>query len=243
MGKDKVKRFQENKQFGCLHQPTFEAIFRKDYHLKGAWNSVVFGREAPICLELGCGKGEYTLALARKYPERHFIGIDIKGARLWRGAKTATEEALPNVSFLRTRIEFIESFFTSNEVDEIWITFPDPQLNRERKRLTHPMFLERYRTFLRPGATIHLKTDSRELHDYTCKVAHALHYPIQHACTDVYAIGMQQDAQGLQQDTQGLQQDTQGLQQEIDILSVRTFYEQQFLSMGKPITYLAFSLP
>ena len=222
MGKDKYRRFQENLTFGCLHQPPFEAVFRKDYHLKGAWNSVVFGREVPICVELGCGKGEYTLALAHKYPERHFIGVDIKGARLWRGAKTATEEALSNVAFVRTRIEFIESFFAPNEVDEIWITFPDPQPNKERKRLTHPMFIERYQRFLRSGATIHLKTDSRELHDFTCEVAHTLHYPVLHACPDIYALG---------------------LNQEIEILSVRTFYEQQFLAMGKPITYLAFSLP
>lgn len=222
MGKDKIRRFQENTGFGCLFQPRFEEIFQKDYLLKGAWNSTVFGREAPICLELGCGKGEYTLALAQKYPHRHFIGIDIKGARLWRGAKTATEESLPNVAFLRTRIEFIESFFGKNEVDEIWITFPDPQLGRERKRLTHPMFLERYRTFMRSGAVIHLKTDSRELYDYTLTLAHQLRYPILQSCPDIYA---------------------EQLDREIEILSVRTFYEQQFLAMGKPITYLSFTLP
>ena len=221
MGKNKWARFQENQTFPCLHQPDFNEVFGKDWPLKGRWNREVFGKEAPICLELGCGKGEYTLALAHKYPDRHFIGIDIKGARLWRGAKTATEEALSNVAFLRTRIECVESFFAANEVSEIWITFPDPQLAKARKRLTHPIFLERYRTFLRPQATIHLKTDSRELYDFTYDVLHTLHYPIIHACPDIYGSG---------------------LNKEIDILSVRTFYEAQYLTMGKAITYLAFSL-
>ena len=219
MGKNKHARFIENTTFDCLYQPDFADIFRKDWLLKGRWNQVFFKREAPITLELGCGKGEYTLALARKYPDLHFIGIDIKGARLWRGAKTATEEGLKNVAFIRTRIEFIESFFAANEVDEIWITFPDPQLSRERKRLTHPMFLERYRTFLRPNATIHLKTDSPELHNYTCEQANAFCYPILHACPDIYGAG---------------------LHKQIDILNVQTFYEKQFLAQGKPITYMCF---
>jgi len=222
MGKDKLIRFKENQTFDRLFQPRFEDIFRKDHHLKGSWNRTVFTQQAPICLELGCGKGEYTLALARKYPQRHFIGIDIKGARLWRGAKTATQEALPNVAFIRARIECIDSFFAPNEVDEIWITFPDPQIHKARKRLTHPLFLERYATFLRPGGLIHLKTDSRELHDYTCEVAQTFHYPILHACTDIYGTG---------------------LDQQIDILGVQTFYEKQYLTVGKAITYMAFQLP
>ena len=219
MGKNKFARFQENSTFNCLYQPAFEEVFRKDYCLKGSWNSIVFKRDAPVCLELGCGKGEYTLALARKYPDRHFIGIDIKGARLWRGAKTATEDALPNVAFVRTRIECIESFFAANEVDEIWITFPDPQISKARKRLTHQVFLERYRTFLRPGAAIHLKTDSRELYDFTLEQAHTCNYPVIHACPDIYGVG---------------------LNEQIDILSVQTFYEKHYLAQGKPITYLAF---
>ena len=219
MAKNKYAHFQENNTFGCLLQPDFKDVFRTDYSLKGAWNSTVFKREAPLCLELGCGKGEYTLALARKYPDRHFIGIDIKGARLWRGAKTATEEALPNVAFIRTRIEFIESFFAADEVDEIWITFPDPQLNKERKRLTHPLFLDRYRSFLRRGATIHLKTDSRALYDYTLETVSALNYRVIYSCPDIYGTGFDQ----------------------VDpILGVRTFYEKQFLGMGRAICYLAF---
>ena len=221
MGKNKFARFQENITFDCLYQPDFNDVFQKDWFLKGHWNQSVFKREAPITLELGCGKGEYTLALARKYPDRHFIGIDIKGARLWRGAKTAIEEELKNVAFIRTRIEFIQSFFAADEVDEIWITFPDPQIAKERKRLTHTMFLERYRTFLRPDSTIHLKTDSRELYDFTCEQALALNYPIVQACPDIYGTG---------------------LDSVIDILGFRTFYEKQFLAQGKPITYLAFKL-
>ena len=221
MGKNKHARFLENATFRCLYQPPFEEVFGKDHHLKGRWNSAVFDREAPICLELGCGKGEYTLALARKYPDRHFIGVDIKGARLWRGAKTASEEALSNVAFLRTRIECIDSFFAQDEVHEIWITFPDPQIKKARKRLTHLLFLARYRTFLHPSASIHLKTDSRELFDFTYEQAIAMNYTILHACTDIY--GSRAD-------------------QEIDILRVQTFYEKQYIIQGKSITYLAFCL-
>jgi tRNA (guanine-N7-)-methyltransferase len=222
MAKNKHVRFQENTTFNCLIQPPFEEVFRKDWALKGFWNKTIFAKEAPITLELGCGKGEYTLALARRHPHRHYIGIDIKGARLWRGAKTATQEALHHVAFLRTRIECIESFFAANEVDEIWITFPDPQINKIRKRLTHPLFIEKYRTFLRPDATIHLKTDSREMYDFTVEQAHALQLPIIHACPDIYG---------------------EGLDKKIDILGVQTFYEQQFRAMGKAITYLAFTCP
>ncbi|MCL1974166.1 MAG: tRNA (guanosine(46)-N7)-methyltransferase TrmB [Bacteroidetes bacterium] len=222
MGKNKWLRFEENAGFSSLFQPEFEEVFSKDWRLKGQWNQSVFKREAPICLELGCGKGEYTLALARKYPDRHFIGIDIKGARLWRGAKTAMEEALPNVAFIRTRIEFIESLFAPHEIDEIWITFPDPQLRKERKRLTHAIFLARYRSFLRPGATIHLKTDSQELYDFTFQQVKALNYNILYAYPDMYGAN---------------------LHNLVDMLGVQTFYEKHYLAQGKPITYLAFTIP
>jgi Predicted S-adenosylmethionine-dependent methyltransferase len=221
MGKNKLARFNENETFPLLYQPSFEEVFRKDFSLKGQWKKQVFANDAPICLELGCGKGEYTLALARKYPQRNFIGIDIKGARLWRGAKTAVEEGLPNVAFVRTRIEWIDSLFGPDEVDEIWITFPDPQLQRERRRLTHPMFLDRYRRFLRSPACIHLKTDSQELHIYTKELAESLQYPIHEAHTDIYNTG---------------------IDKQIDILEVKTFYESQYLKQGKPITYLCFEI-
>ncbi|MDR2586153.1 MAG: tRNA (guanosine(46)-N7)-methyltransferase TrmB [Prevotellaceae bacterium] len=221
MGKDKIARFKENQTFNCLHQPNFDEVFRKDWRYKGLWNTAVFAQQAPIGLELGCGKGEYTLALARLYPNRNYIGIDIKGARLWRGAKTATTEQLHNVAFIRTRIDFIESIFAPNEVDEIWITFPDPQIHKERKRLTHPLFLDRYAQFLRPGGTIHLKTDSQELHNYTLELAQTLHYPILHASSDI--LGTRLD-------------------ELIPVLKVHTFYEKQYLTINKPITYLSFQL-
>ncbi len=219
MGKNKHKRFAENKTFNLLHQPLFEEIFRKDFYLKGQWHASFFGNSHPIVLELGCGRGEYTVALARKYPDKNFIGVDIKGARLWRGAKTATEEHLPNAAFIRTRIDFIESFFGPGEVDEIWITFPDPQPNNYRKRLTSSLFLTRYAKFLKPGGTIHLKTDSQLLHEYTkASIAHN-RLALVEANSDIYNSGRADE-----------------------LLSIKTHYEQIFLGQGLPITYCRFNL-
>ena len=152
MGKDKLRKFRENLTFDCFIQPEFDEVFRCDHPLKGHWRSDFFHNDNPIVLELGCGKGEYTVALAERDPSRNFIGIDIKGARMWRGAKTATDRRMPNVGFLRTRIEFINGLFAEGEVDEIWITFPDPQLKsrRAKKRLTSPLFLGYYACRLRP---------------------------------------------------------------------------------------------
>ena len=182
MGHDKLRKFAENETFSCLIQPDASAVLDKsgdtsfglrlhDHPVKGRWNTAVFAEAQPIVLELGCGKGEYTIDLSKRVPGRNYIGVDIKGARLWRGAKTATEEGLENVAFLRTRIEFIEAFFAPGEVSEIWLTFSDPQLKSENSRLTSPLFLERYRKFLKPGGIIHLKTDSRFLHEYSKAVA------------------------------------------------------------------------
>ena len=194
MGHDKLRKFAENETFSCLLQPDSKEILEggffdlKDHPIKGNWARKMFGREkAEIILELGCGKGEYTLDLARRYPDKCFIGVDIKGARLWKGAKTATQEKIPNVAFLRTRIEFITAFFASDEVSEIWLTFSDPQMKSENSRLTSPLFLERYRKFLKPGGVVHLKTDSRFLHEYTKAVIQANALSL-HACTlDLYA--------------------------------------------------------
>lgn len=221
MGKDKIRRFQENLTFECFVQPEFEEMFRRNYKLKGEWKKTLFGNDRPMVLELGCGRGEYTVNLARMFPGKNFLGIDIKGARMWRGAKTATEERLSNAGFLRTRIEFIESFFAPGEVDEIWITFPDPQLkkNRIKKRLTAPAFLEMYAKFLSPGGVIHLKTDSRHLHEYTKAVAEHNGLEIEVANDDIYGTGYADK-----------------------VLSVRTTYETRFLGEGLPITYLRFSL-
>lgn len=221
MGKDKYRRFQENLTFENMVQPEFGEVFRKDHTLKGKWHGDFFRNGNPIVLELGCGRGEYTVALAAGFPGKNFIGVDIKGARMWRGAKTATEAGMKNAAFLRTRIEFIESFFAPGEVDEIWITFPDPQPKKQRvkKRLTSPDFLASYSKFLKPGGKIHLKTDSQLMHIYTKEVAAVNGLPVEAACSDIYGTGTADD-----------------------ILSVKTAYETRFLSEGFPITYLRFTL-
>ena len=218
--KNKIRRFRENETFKCIVQPTTEEVFRKDYPLKGKWAETFFGNSNPIILELGCGKGEYTVALARKFPNINFIGIDIKGARLWRGAKTATDENISNVGFIRTRIEFIESLFGKGEIAEIWITFADPQIKRDKKRLTYKFFLDRYRNFLVDNGIIHLKTDSRFFHEYTLCQVRENDLLLIEAHTDIYGTGRADE-----------------------ILSIKTFYESQFVSRGIPITYLAFRLP
>lgn len=219
MGKNKHLRFRENETFALLHQPAFEAIFRRDFHLKGAWHEKVFHNHNPIVLELGCGKGEYTVTLAEKFPSKNFIGVDIKGARLWRGAKTATEQQLQNVNFIRTRIDFIESFFAPNEIDEIWITFPDPQPKVARRRLTSPLFLTRYRNFLKPEGCINLKTDSQMLHAYTKALVLHNRFTLLEAGADIYSTGITDE-----------------------ILSIKTHYEKLFLQKGMPITYLKFCI-
>ena len=186
MGKDKLRKFKENETFTCLVQPRTDEVFGKDHPLKGHWGEKMFGNDRPIVVELGCGKGEYTIDLALRNPGCNYIGVDIKGARLWKGAKYATEHSLPNVVFLRTRIEFIESLFAPEEVSEIWITFADPQIGREKKRLTSPLFLSRYRNFLKKGGIVHLKTDSRYLHEYTRAIAEQNSLEILACTSDLY---------------------------------------------------------
>lgn len=221
MGKNKHKRFQENLTFGNMLQPAFDDIFNKDYELKGRWRKDFFRNDNPVVLELGCGRGEYTVSLGEMFPDKNFIGVDIKGARMWRGAKTATENGMDNVGFLRTRIEFIGSFFGEGEVDEIWITFPDPQLKKSRvkKRLTAPGFLEAYSKFLRPDGKVHLKTDCLHLHEYTKAVIEANGLTAEFADSDIYGNGSADE-----------------------ILSIKTTYESQFLAGGKAITYVKFGL-
>ncbi len=200
MGHGKLKKFAENETFRCLVQPDASLILDKEpgsrelklreHPIKGNWGRDIFGNSNPVVLELGCGKGDYTIALALRHPEINYIGVDIKGARLWKGAKYATESALPNVAFLRTRIEFIEAFFGPAEVSEIWLTFSDPQLRgSENARLSSPLFLERYRKFLAPGGIIHLKTDSRYLYEYTQAVCKANNLQILYSNTDIYDQG------------------------------------------------------
>ncbi len=181
----------------------------------------MFHNSNPIVLELGCGKGEYTIALAQRNPDVNYIGVDIKGARLWKGAKFATQNAMPNVAFLRTRIDFIKAIFAPGEVSEIWITFADPQPKSENRRLTSPVFLDRYRAFLTPGGIVNLKTDSTLLHEYTLEVVRSQGLELLEANADIYGSGRAG---------------------EDDILSVKTYYESKFLAEGLPITYLAFRL-
>ncbi|MCF0173438.1 MAG: tRNA (guanosine(46)-N7)-methyltransferase TrmB [Bacteroidales bacterium] len=221
MGKDKLRKFAENETFKCLVQPTSEEMLSGSHPLRGNWNREIFHNDNPIVLELGCGKGEYTIALAERNPGINYIGVDIKGARLWKGAKYATLNNLPNVAFLRTRIDFIKSIFAEDEVSEIWITFADPQPKRANKRLTSPVFLDRYRAFLKKDGIINVKTDSQLLHEYTVEVAESQNLEIIEKNNDIYGSGRA----------------TEG-----DVLSIKTFYEQGFLAQGLPITYVAFRL-
>lgn len=218
--KNKLKRFKENETFTNVFQPSREEVLNKTLGKKGQW-AQFFGNNNPIVLELGCGKGEYTVGLAKRYPNKNFIGIDIKGARFWRGAKTALEETLPNVAFIRTQIELVAHLFFSHEVSEIWITFPDPQIKykRTKHRLTNPVFLDRYKQILSPTGCVHLKTDSEYMHGYTLGLLQGMGLPIAYANHDVYK--------------------NEGSPEEV--LGIQTFYENQYLAVGKPITYLRFS--
>jgi len=221
LAKNKIRKWAEMEKYPNVIQPRFEDVFRKDHALKGKWKTEFFGTNMPLILELGCGKGEYTTGMARKFPSANFLGIDIKGARMWNGAATAIRESITNVGFLRTRIELIESFFNPGEVDEIWITFPDPQLKKRRnkKRLTGPRFLNHYRSFLKKDGLIHLKTDSRELYEYTLQLIMENSLELVEKIPDLYS------GKNLN-----------------DILLIRTHYEQMFLDAGKAISYLSFRI-
>ncbi|MGB3151345.1 MAG: tRNA (guanosine(46)-N7)-methyltransferase TrmB [Maribacter sp.] len=218
--KNKLKRFEENKTFQNVIQPSREEI-QQGFKLKVKWNEH-FGNDNPIVLELGCGKGEYTVGLAKRNTNKNFIGIDIKGARFWRGAKTALEENLENVAFLRTQIELTDLLFAQNEVSEIWITFPDPQIKykRTKHRMTNQSFLEKYRKILSPKGTVHLKTDSEFMHGYTLGLLHGLGFEVLYANHDVYK--------------------NEGSPAEV--IEIQTFYENQYLEKGKPITYIQFRI-
>jgi tRNA (guanine-N7-)-methyltransferase len=219
VSKGKLAKFAEMKTFSNVLQPPFEEVFNKDFQLKGKWNSDFFNDNQPITLELGCGKGEYSVGLARLYPERNFLGVDIKGSRIWKGARQAGIENIKNVGFLRTRIDFIESFFAPGEVDEIWITFPDPQLLKARKRLTSSRFLNRYKYFLSDAGWVNLKTDSSELYQYTSDLVRYNNLKIDFSTDDLYAAGYKNE-----------------------ILSIKTFYENMWLKEGKKIHYIRFNL-
>tara|TARA_R110000851_G_scaffold61343_5_gene141217 strand:- start:1010 stop:1684 length:675 start_codon:yes stop_codon:yes gene_type:complete len=219
--KNKLKRFKQNETFKNVIQPTREEVFSNSLNLKGNWKQNFFKNDKPLVLELGCGKGEYSVNLARNYPNHNFLGIDIKGARFWRGAKTALEEKLDNVGFLRTQIELIDLLFEENEVDEIWITFPDPQIKykRTKHRLTNEDFLNKYRKVLKPDGLVHLKTDSEFMHGYTLGLLHGLDEKIEYAHHDVYGNSHSPK----------------------EVTGIQTFYEQQYLEENKKITYIRFT--
>lgn len=220
--KNKLKRFKENETFENVFQPKRDELVNNQFPLKGNWNKTYFKNNNPLVLELGCGKGEYTVALAKKYPNKNFIGIDIKGARFWRGAKTALGEGLPNAAFLRTQIELVDDAFANNEVDEIWITFPDPQIKykRTKHRMTNSGFLKRYKNILKPDGVVNLKTDSEFMHGYTLGLLHGEGHEVLYANHNVYK-------------QEGSPEDVTGIQ---------TFYESQYLEQNKPITYIRFKI-
>lgn len=220
MGKNKLARFAENLTFDNFFQPNYEDI-KNGFVLKGKWRTDFFKNNNPIILELGCGKGEYSVGLAKRYPDKNFIGIDIKGARMWRGCKTSSDDNMKNIAFLRTRIELIEFYFDEHEIDEIWVTFPDPQPRRikENKRLTSPPFLARYANILKEDGIVHLKTDAFILYLYTLEVIDEYKHKILISTDDLYHSGIEDDVMGIQ-----------------------TFYEQMFLEQGKRINYLKFQL-
>lgn len=217
--KNKLQRFAENLTFDNLFQYSYEEVIQ-GFPFKGKWHEF-FRNNNRIVLELGCGKGEYTIGLARKHPNVNFIGIDIKGARMWRGLKTSKDEDLKNVAFIRTRINLVEYFFGKDEVDEIWITFPDPQVKAswERKRLTSPQFLNLYRSFLKPEGIIHLKTDALLLYDYSMEVIKQDEHILLYANEDIYSSDLKNE-----------------------ITEIQTFYEKKWISYQTKIRYLKFKL-
>lgn len=219
MGKNKLQKFSDMETFGCVLQYPRHILIEKGFPYKGKWNTDFFKRSNPITLELGCGKGEYTVGLAAANPDRNYIGVDIKGARMWKGAKEVEQKEMDNAAFLRTEIEQIQQFFAPGEVDEIWITFPDPQMQKARKRLTSSRFLKSYREFLRPGGVVNLKTDSPFLYEYTRRLVDLNGFEVLMQTDDLYGSGLADP-----------------------VSSIKTFYEQQWLSRGKTIKLISFKI-
>ena len=219
MGKGKLAKFADMEKNPLVVECPFAVLQQGEFSLKGHWHQDFFHNDNPIVLELGCGRGEYTVGLAGLYPEKNFIGIDIKGARMWTGAKSAVKEGISNVAFLRTNIELITRFFEPGEVSEIWITFPDPQMKKVRKRLTSSRFLELYREILVADGIVHLKTDSPFLYTYTDALVKLNNMPTEVNTSDLYHSDIVDD-----------------------ILEIKTFYEQQWLDRGLTIKYIKFHL-
>lgn len=223
MAKRKLKKFAEVNSFNNCFFLSFEESRAEGLRLRGKWHNDFFKNNNPIVLELGCGKGEYTVGLAQRYPDKNFIGVDIKGNRIWTGAKTAIENQMKNVAFIRTRIDFIDKCFVANEVDEIWITFPDPQpqKTRVRNRLTNMMFISRYKNILKEDGTIHLKTDNEPFYDYTREVIAENKLQLLDATNDLYADTTQRDEA---------------------LTTIKTYYEKKFSDLGFKICYLKFQV-
>jgi tRNA (guanine-N7-)-methyltransferase len=217
MGKNKLQKFDDMRCYPHVFQFPFSVLKEKGFEMKGRWNELFFKNEHPVVLELGCGKGEYTVGLGKLFPEKNFIGVDIKGARMWSGAKQVLEDKLSNVAFLRTHIELINHFFASDEISEIWLTFPDPQMNKVNKRMTSTRFMKLYREILKDSGLIHLKTDSNFMFTYTGELIKANHFPVNIQTEDLYNSRFTDN-----------------------ILSIRTFYEQQWLDRGLSIKYIQF---
>ena len=220
MSKGKLAKFADMAAFPHVFEYPFSVVDNVPFEMRGAWNERFFKNDHPIVLELGCGRGEYTVGLGRLFPEKNFIGVDIKGARMWSGAKESAETGMTNVAFLRTNIEIIDRFFAPGEVSEIWLTFSDPQMKKATKRLTSTYFMERYRRFLVDNGLIHLKTDSNFMFTYTRYMVEHNHLPVEVLTDDLYHSGLANE-----------------------ILSIRTYYEQQWLDRGLNIKYLRFRLP
>nr|WP_222940951.1 tRNA (guanosine(46)-N7)-methyltransferase TrmB [Flavobacterium macrobrachii] len=220
--KNKLKRFKENDTFENVLQPTREEVVSGNFQYKGKWNSEFFKNDNPIIVELGCGKGEYTIGLAQRNPNANYIGIDVKGARFWRGAKTAVESGMNNTAFVRTQIELIEDIFAAHEVAEIWITFPDPQIKykRTKHRMTNSEFLKMYKRILKPDGVVNLKTDSEFMHGYTLGLLHGEGHEVLYANHNVYK--------------------NEGSPKEVT--EIQTFYENQYLEINKAITYIRFKI-
>ena len=220
MGKNKLRKFAEMENLSMVFQYPYGVLRDKGFAMRGHWHEEFFGNGNPITVELGCGKGEYAVGLARRFPERNFIGIDIKGARMWTGATAAMRDGMGNVAFLRTTIELLGAFFAPGEVSEIWITFPDPQMRKVNKRLTGTRMLTLYRTILAPGGIVHLKSDSPFLYTYTKMMAEYNHLDILASSADIYTE----------------------YQPGHPLVDIRTHYEQQWLDRGLTIKYLSFTL-
>ena len=218
MGKGKLQKFADMREYPNVVEHHFSIADATPFPMRGNWGKEFFGNDNPIVIELGCGRGEYTVGLARRYPDKNFIGVDIKGARMWTGATEAIRDGLKNVGFLRTNIEIIDHFFAPGEVSEIWLTFPDPQMKKHTKRLTSSLFLQRYRNIMVPDGIVHLKSDSNFMFTYTRYITEV--NKLVSCIEDIYADG-----------------------EAVEPLDIKTYYEQQWLSRGINIKYISFRLP